>query len=150
MLVRDCMTPHVELGTPEMTLLEAAKKMREGDFGSLPVHENDRIVGMITDRDIAVRAVAEGKDPKTTKVRDVMSSEVLYCYDDQSQEEVAENLGENQVRRLPVMNRNKRLIGIVSLGDLARANSAPETVERALLAISKTGTNSMHHAGVTQ
>lgn len=119
MLVRDCMTKKVELANPDMSLLQAAKKMREGDFGIMPVSENDKLIGMITDRDIAVRAVAAGKDPKATKIRDVMSPKVLYCYDDQDILEVAKNMGENQVRRLPVVNRQKRLVGILALGDLA-------------------------------
>ena len=119
MLVKECMSKKVELADPEMSLSQAAKKMRDGDFGILPVRENDRLVGMITDRDIAVRAVAAGKDPKQTKIRDVMSQKVLYCYDDQTTEEVARNMGDNQVRRLPVLNRQKRLVGILALGDLA-------------------------------
>src|SRR5262245_46431624 len=119
MFVRECMTKTVELASPDMTILEAACKMRDGDFGILPVGQNDRLVGMVTDRDIAIRATAEGKDPNSTKVRDVMSVGTLYCYDDQTLEEVAKNMGENQVRRLPVLNREKRLVGILSLGDVA-------------------------------
>ena len=119
MLVKDCMSKKVELGEPGMSLRHAAQKMRDGDFGSLPVGENDRLAGVITDRDIAVRAVAEGKDPRQTKVREIMSDKVLYCYEDEPTEEVARNMGENQIRRLPVLNRKKRLVGILSLGDLA-------------------------------
>jgi CBS domain-containing protein len=119
MLVKECMSKKVELADPEMSLAQAAKKMRDGDFGILPVRENDKLIGMLTDRDIAVRAVAAGKDPKNTKIREVMSRKVLYCYDDQTTEEVANNMGENQVRRLPVLNRQKRLVGILALGDLA-------------------------------
>lgn len=132
MLVRECMTKQVELGNPQMSLYEAAQKMRDGDFGILPIAENDRLVGMITDRDIAVRGVAEGKDPKKTLVSAVMSERVLYCYEDQSLEEVAHNLGENQVRRLPVLSREKRLIGILSMGDLAQAHTDPVEMESAL------------------
>lgn len=119
MLLKDCMTTSVEVIHPNQTIKEAAQKMKQGDFGVLPVGENDRLVGMITDRDIALRAVGEGLD-SSTPVRDVMSKEVLYCYDDQSISEVAKNMGDNQVRRLPVMSRQKRLVGILALGDVAQ------------------------------
>jgi CBS domain-containing protein len=108
------------LGNPDMSLREAAQKMRDGDFGVLPVGENDRLIGMITDRDIVTRALADGLDnPMEKKVREVMSEDVCYCFEDQKVEDVAKNMGENQIRRLPVLNRQKRLVGIVSLGDLA-------------------------------
>ena len=115
MFVKQCMTTEVELGSPEMTLQKAAQKMRDGNFGSLPIEENDRLVGMVTDRDITVRAVAEGKDPTKAAVWEIMSKKVLYCFEDQTLEDVAKNLGTNQIRRLPVLNRNKRLVGILSL-----------------------------------
>lgn len=118
MMVKECMTNSVELAEPNMTIKEVAIKMKKGDFGIMPVGENDRLIGMITDRDIAIRAVAEGLDP-STKVRDVMSKEILYCYEDQTIDEVAQNMGDNQVRRLPVLNREKRMVGILSLGDVA-------------------------------
>lgn len=132
MLVKECMTKKVELGTPSMSLYEAAKKMRDGDFGMLPIEDNDRLVGMITDRDIAVRCVAEGRDSKNVHVADVMTERVLYCFDDQSLEDVAKNLGVNQVRRLPVVNREKRLVGILSLCDLARAHLNPKEMENTM------------------
>lgn len=132
MLVKECMTKNVTLGTPAMTMLEAAQKMRDGDFGILPIEENDRLVGIVTDRDIAVRGVAEGKDPKQVKVRDIMSPKVLYCYDDQTLEEIAENLGDNQVRRVPVVNRQKKLVGILSLSDMAKSHLAPDKLEDTL------------------
>jgi len=113
-----CMTRDVQLVSPTQTIRDAARLMGELDAGALPVQEDDRLVGMITDRDIAVRAVAQGKSPDTP-VRDVMSREVLYCFDDQEIEDVARNMGEMKVRRLPVVNRDKRLVGIVSIGDLA-------------------------------
>jgi CBS domain-containing protein len=112
------MTRDVKLVSPTQTIREAARMMAELDAGVLPVQQDDRLVGMITDRDIAVRAVAEGKSPDTL-VRDVMSNEVLYCFDDQEIEDVARNMGEVKVRRLPVLNRDKRLVGIISIGDLA-------------------------------
>ena len=119
MKVCDAMSCDVMVASPTQSIRDAAKIMAKIDAGILPVGENDRLVGMITDRDIAIRAVAEGKSP-TTQVRDVMSDEVLYCFDDQDLEEVAQNMSEMKVRRLPVVNREKRLVGIISLGDLAR------------------------------
>jgi CBS domain-containing protein len=111
--------------------------MAECDAGSLPVGENDRLVGMITDRDIAVRAVAKNMPPDTP-VRDVMSTEVLYCFDDEDIEKVADNMGAQQVRRLPVVNRDKRLVGIISLGDVA-SGADDSTVGHAVADISKPG-----------
>jgi CBS domain-containing protein len=118
MKISKCMTRDVKLVSPTQTIRDAARMMAELDAGVLPVQQDDRLVGMITDRDIAVRAVAEGKSPDTL-VRDVMSNEVLYCFDDQEIEDVARNMGEVKVRRLPVVNRDKRLVGIISIGDLA-------------------------------
>jgi CBS domain-containing protein len=98
---------------------EAARLMKQRDTGCLPVGENDRLVGMITDRDIAVHAVAEGKGPDTP-VQDVMTKEVLYCFEDEDLESVVDQMGELKVRRLPVLNRDKRLVGIVALSDICR------------------------------
>ena len=118
-MVREAMTREVRVATPGQSIRDVAKVMAEIDAGSMPVGENDRLIGMITDRDIAIRAVAQGKGPDTP-VREVMTTEkVLYCFDDEDLEHVAENMGEEQVRRLPVVNRDKRLVGIVSLGDIA-------------------------------
>ena len=119
MRISEVMTRGVQIGTPEMTLREAARMMADLDAGSLPIGEDDRLVGMLTDRDIAIRAVGEGKGPDSP-VRDIMSREVLYCFDDQGIDEAAHIMSEVKVRRLPVVNRDKRLVGIVSLGDLAR------------------------------
>jgi CBS domain-containing protein len=118
MRVSEAMTRDVRLAQPGQTIRDAARIMADIDAGSVPVSENDRLVGMITDRDIAVRAVAAGKGPDTP-VREVMSQDVKYCYDDEDLDHVARNLGDIRVRRLPVVNRDKRLVGIVSLGDLA-------------------------------
>lgn len=123
MKVSEAMTPDVRVATPDSTLREAAALMAELDLGALPVGENDRLVGMLTDRDIAVRAVALGKGPDTP-VREAMTDEVKYCFDDEECEHVARNMGEEQVRRLPVVNRDKRLVGILSLGDLATLHSS--------------------------
>lgn len=124
MNVKSCMTKKVELGDPKMSLFDAAKKMLEGNFGMLPIQENDRLVGIITDRDIAIRGVAKGCDPKSATVREIMSNKVLYCYEDQTLDEVAKNLAQNHVRRLPVLNRQKRLVGILSLDDLSKKSSS--------------------------
>jgi CBS domain-containing protein len=129
------MTRGVQLVSPEQTIREAAHLMAEIDAGALPVGENDRLVGMITDRDIAVRAVAEGKSPDT-KVREIMSNEMLYCFDNQDVEDVARNMGKNQVRRLPVLNQDKRLVGILSLGDIA-LNQEATTVGRTVAKVSE-------------
>jgi CBS domain-containing protein len=137
MRVRECMTKDVRIANPDETIREAAKAMASLDAGILPVGENDRLVGMITDRDIAVRGVAEGKGPDT-KIRDVMSKEVRYCFEDEDVDHVLESMGDLQVRRLPVLNRDKRLVGIVSLGDLAGNGEADEAGE-ALSNISRPG-----------
>jgi CBS domain-containing protein len=121
MRISDAMTREVRLANPDQTIRDAAKMMAEIDAGAMPVGEGDRLVGMITDRDIAVRAVAQGKGPDTP-VREVMSIEqVLYCYEDEELDHVAKNMGEIQVRRLPVLDRSKRLVGIVSLADIAQS-----------------------------
>jgi CBS domain-containing protein len=137
MKIGKVMSRDVQLTSPEGRLRDAAALMKKIDAGVLPVAENDKLVGMITDRDIAIRAVAEGKGPNT-KVRDAMSYEVKYCFEDEDVAHVAENMAELQVRRLPVMNRDKRLVGIVSLGDLATEGSLPKTA-RALHGISQPG-----------
>src|SRR6185437_7153742 len=113
MKVREAMTSDVTMVTPEDTLKEAAELMAGLNVGLLPVGENDRLVGMISDRDIAIRGIGLGRGPDT-KVRDIMTSQVKYCFEDQNVEEVAENMGAIQVRRLPVLDRNKRLVGIIS------------------------------------
>jgi CBS domain-containing protein len=117
--VREVMSPHVKIASPEDTLKRAAQMMEELDCGVLPVGENDRLVGMLTDRDIAIRGVARGKSPNKCKVREVMSSEIKYVYDNETVQDAVRNMSTLQVRRLPVLNREKRLVGIVSLGDLA-------------------------------
>lgn len=124
MNVEKVMTTRVSWVTPETTLPEIARRMRAEDIGSVPVAENDRLVGMVTDRDIVLRGVADGGDVDRIQARQVMSSQVLYCYEDQPIADVLKNMGDNQVRRLPVVSREKRLVGVVSLGDLSRAAGA--------------------------
>jgi CBS domain-containing protein len=137
MRVSDAMTRDVKIVTPGQTIREVAKLMKEIDAGAMPVGENDRLVGMITDRDIAIRAVAAGKGPDTP-VRDVMSPEVQYCFEDEDLAHVAENMGEIKVHRLPVVNREKRLVGIVALSDLARTEDK-KTVAKAVKGVSQPG-----------
>jgi CBS domain-containing protein len=121
MRVSDAMTRDVCVAAPGQTIRDVAKMMADIDAGILPVGENDRLVGMITDRDIAVRAVAAGKGPDTP-VRDVMSTDqIMYCFEDDDLDDVAKNMGDVKVRRMPVMNRDKRLVGILSIGDLAQS-----------------------------
>jgi CBS domain-containing protein len=137
MKVREAMTGDVCIANPEQSIREAACLMAEIDAGSLPVGENDRLVGMITDRDIAVRAVAVGQSPET-KIRDVMSKEVLYCFEDEDLDDVARNMSNVKVRRLPVLNRDKRLVGILSVGDLA-LNEDAKTAGKTIAHISEHG-----------
>jgi len=119
MLVKEIMTRNLEVVSPGDTLEQAARKMEVLDVGPLPVCEGKRVVGMITDRDITVRATAAGCDPKTTLVHDAMSQEITWCYEDQDVQDAARLMKEKQIRRLLVMNRADDLVGIVSLGDLA-------------------------------
>ena len=137
MRVSDAMTREVRIATPGQSIREVAKIMAEIDAGAMPVGENDRLVGMITDRDIAIRAVAQGKGPDTP-VRDVMSTEqVLFCYEDEEIDHVAKNMAEQKVRRLPVVNREKRLVGIISLGNVAQKEK--KAAQKAVSGVSKPG-----------
>lgn len=138
MKIREAMTRDVCMVRPDQSIREAAHMMAELDIGALPVQENDRLVGMITDRDIAVRAIAEGWGADTP-ISQVMSKEIKYCYEDQDIEEVTRNMGDQRLRRLPVMNRDKRLVGILSLGDLAREGSTQDDASEALCGISRPG-----------
>ena len=126
MNVRDVMTTEVHVVSPDLSFREAARMMREHDIGSLPVHRDDRLVGMVTDRDLVVRGLAEGRgldEPVST----VMSEGGKYCYEDQPVEEVAANMSEQQIRRLPVVSREKRLVGFVSLANIASARNDSAT-----------------------
>ena len=134
--IRDLMSLDVKVISPNMPVSEAARMMRDGDFGMLPVGENDRMIGAISDRDIAIRAVAEGKGPDT-KVREVMSSGICWAYDDDSVERATELMSEHQIRRLPIVDRDKRLVGIVALGDFAVQSSDIQPAAEALSKISE-------------
>ena len=129
MQVKSVMTQSAEWVEPSLKLREAAARMRDKDIGVLPIGEGDRLVGMVTDRDIVIRALADGKDIEGMTVRDAMTRKVLYCYEDEDIEDVAENMGKNKVRRLPVLNRDKRLIGMVTIGDIAKKGEEDEAGE---------------------
>jgi CBS domain-containing protein len=138
MNIQEVMTPDVSFVTPDTSILEIARKMREADIGSTPVMENDHLVGIVTDRDIVVRVVAEGRPTQTATARDAMSPGIFYCFEDETVEEVLEKMGDQQIRRLPVINRDQRLVGVVSLGDLSLTGKRKRTGE-ALQEISQPG-----------
>jgi CBS domain-containing protein len=137
MQVSEAMSSDVKIASPSQSIRDAARLMAQIDAGVLPVGENDRLVGMITDRDITVRAVGAGKGPDTP-IREVMSKDVRYCFEDNELDEVAENMADIKVRRLPVLNRDKRLVGILSLGDIALTEGAG-SAGSALCGISEPG-----------
>jgi CBS domain-containing protein len=120
MKVSEAMTSEVDIIDPNAAIRDAARRMRDDNVGALPVGENDRLIGMVTDRDIVVRGVAENRLSGATSVRDVMSEHIYYCFEDDDLERAATIMAEHQVRRLPVLNRNKRLVGIIAMADLAR------------------------------
>ncbi len=126
MKIADVMTPDIETVSPSDTLTTAARLMADLDSGALPVGEDNRLIGTISGHDIAMQVAAEGLDPRETTVGQAMSSDVLYCFESESVEEVSEKMRGWWVRRLPVVNRNKRLIGIVSLGDLTAQRGQPK------------------------
>jgi len=134
--LKDLMSRDVKLVDPETSIKEAALMMRDGDFGMMPVGEADRMIGTISDRDIAIRAVALDKGP-ATRVRDVMTAGVAWAYETDSVDKAVKIMSERQVRRLPVVDENKRLVGIVALGDLAVKESEKDSSAEALSEISK-------------
>ena len=135
--IRDLMTSDIETVGPDQTAREAASFMLSADTGSIPVCENDRVIGMITDRDIAVRGVAEGLGPDA-RVGDLMSKGVVCAHEDDNLDEVARRMSNEQVRRLPVLDSSERLVGIVSLGDLSRETDG-EIAHQALEGVSAPG-----------
>ena len=134
--LKDLMSRDVQIISPDGTIKEAAQHMLKGNFGMMPVGENDRMIGAISDRDIAIRAVAEGKDP-STKVREIMSEGIVWAYEDDSVDDAAKLMGDHQIRRLPIVNADKRLVGIVALGDFAVESADIEIAGEALSEISK-------------
>lgn len=139
MLVREVMSDNVEIIDPEISLREAARKMKNLDCGALPIGENDKLIGMITDRDITVRAVAEGKDPDSTHVRNAMTDKIKYIFEDQKVEDAGKLMEDEQIRRLVVLNKDKRAVGICSLGDIATHNSGHELSGDILENVSRPG-----------
>jgi CBS domain-containing protein len=123
MQVQEIMSHHVELIDPNATVRDVARKMRAEDIGALPIGENDRLIGMVTDRDIVMRAVAEDKNGGKVTAREVMSEGIFWCFEDEDVERAAELMAEHQVRRLPVVNRDKRLVGMIALADLGRSGN---------------------------
>ena len=137
MTLKDVMTPDVEVISPEATLQQAAAKMRRLHIGPLPVCDGDQLVGMLTDRDITVRAVAEGCDPTTTTVREAMTPDMVYGFEDQTIEDAVQTMERYQIRRLPILSREKRLVGMVSLGDLAVSSGDERQVGATLKQVSE-------------
>lgn len=132
MKVRDVLTKDPEVIRPDASIFDASKKMKELDIGWLPVCGGDRLVGTVTDRDIAIRAIAESKDPQQTKVQDIMTKKVCYCFEDADLEEAGQIMEKEHVRRLMVLNSQKRLVGIVSIGDLAVRSHNEHLVEEVM------------------
>ncbi len=137
MQIRDVMTKNPIYVQPDTAVKTIAQQMRDSDCGIILVGENDRLTGVITDRDIVVRVMAEGKAPEGTMARDVMSRQVFFCFDNQTLEEATELMEEHKVRRLAVLNRDKRLVGMLSLSDIAAASNEPCLVNRIIQGGSK-------------
>jgi len=136
MKLKDLMSRDVQVIDANATIMEAAEQMRKGNFGMMPVGENDRMIGAISDRDIAIRAIAGGKE-SSTKVREVMSERIVWAYEEDSVNDAAKLMSTHQIRRLPIVNAEKRLVGIVALGDVAVESADVEVAGEALVEISK-------------
>ncbi len=139
MKIKEISTPEPQHISPDATLVEAAEDMKSRNVGILPICENDILIGTVTDRDITVRAVAEGRNPYTTKVREVMSSKIIYCFGDQNIEDAAQMMEKGKIRRLPVLDDDNRLVGIVSIGDLAVRAHRNDLAGRTLAAVAAHG-----------
>ncbi len=137
MKLRSVLTKDPHVISPEAMICEAAKMMQQYDVGMLPVCDGQRLVGVLTDRDLAIRAVAEGADPLLTKVKEVMTPSVCWCFEDQDLEDAAKIMEEKRIRRLPIVNRGKRLVGIISLGDLALRADNEHLTEEVLECVSE-------------
>lgn len=135
-LLREVMTTNVTTLLPSATVHQAAQQMKTLNVGSIPICERNQLVGMITDRDIVVRVVAERHNAEMQHIQDVMTTQVDYCYEDQDVEEAAQVMQDRQVRRLPIIDRDNHLVGIVSLGDLAVKTNEEKTMAQALEQIS--------------
>jgi CBS domain-containing protein len=147
-LLRDVMTSPVDAIRPDTTIREAAERMKHLNVGAMPVCDGERLEGIVTDRDIVLRIVAARRDVRDATVRDAMTADAAYCYDDQTVEEAARVMGDKQIRRLPILSRERKLVGIVSLGDLAVDGEEPMTGGKALRRIS-TQSPARHEASRT-
>lgn len=132
MKVLHIMSRSVESVTPSTPIAIAAEKMRDLDIGFLPVFENDRVLGTLTDRDITIRSVAQGRDPRLAPVSEIMSASVFYCYEDEEIEEVSRQMQDKEVRRMLILDRQGRLTGVVSLGDIAKTSGERELAGKTL------------------
>ncbi|MBW7849703.1 MAG: CBS domain-containing protein [Rhodospirillales bacterium] len=137
MQIREVMSRDVKIITPDTLVRDAARIMRDADTGFLPVGENDRLVGTVTDRDIALRAAAEGRDPNATPVRETMSPDIVYCFEDQDTAEAAKLMANRQIHRLAILNRDKRLVGVLSVGDIAERTGDEHAIGEAMEGISQ-------------
>lgn len=137
MKIKELMTTRVEVARPDSTLRQVAEQMKSLDVGMMPVCDGDRVLGALTDRDMVIRAVAAGKDPATTRAADVMTPDVTYCYEDDDVKDAAKKMQNEQIRRLIVLDKNKRLVGIVALGDLAVDMGNDKEVSQTLEKISE-------------
>jgi CBS domain-containing protein len=137
MICKDVMTPEVESICQEANVMEAAQMMQRLNVGVLPVVDDGKLTGVVTDRDITVRAIAAGKDPKEATVKETMTPNLIVCYEEQGLDEAARLMEDQQVRRLLVVNRNKELVGVLSLGDLAKSRSDDHTAREALKGVSE-------------
>jgi len=146
MLIREAMTPHAEWIGPDISLAETARMMRDKNIGCLPIGEHDRLVGMITDRDLACRAVADGADPHSTKARAIMTKGITWCFEDESLDEAVQRMGEKQIHHMPVLNRDKRMVGILSLSDLALRG--PQDISLQIAAL--TSRDASRHASLSK
>jgi CBS domain-containing protein len=122
MKINEIMTRRVECIEPTLPIAKAAERMRDLDIGFLPVCENDRLVGTLTDRDMAIRSIAQGRDPRLAPVSEIMTQSVFYCFEDEDVNHVARQMQEREVRRMLILNREKNLVGVVSIGDIAKAS----------------------------
>jgi CBS domain-containing protein len=138
MKIHEIMSNNVECIEPSLPIAKAAEKMRDLDVGFLPICENDKLTGAVTDRDITIRSVAQGRDPRLASVSEIMTPDIFFCYDDEDVERVAEYMQEKEVRRIVILNRQKRLVGVVSLGDIAKTSGEKELAGETLAEIAET------------
>ncbi len=144
MLLKDIMTKNPEEVPVIESVMDAAEKMKELNVGAIPVFKNDKVVGIVTDRDIAIRAVAEGKDPKDTPVMDIMSTNVVSCPENADIQEAAQIMEKNKVRRLIVTDQSGKAVGIVSLGDIATKARLKDIGFEVLEKVSEPGRPAVH------